>query len=438
MGMGGNIFRRQIVTGFFLILITSHLSAGQYRPTRSDHLPPVPLQSEVTFKSLHISEKLWSRTLPDNPKIRQYIDYFSKGEGLAYLERCLYRAEPFLPFIAQRLEAKGMPAELIYLPVIESAFRVDAVSRSGAAGLWQFMMNSISPYDITVDVWRDDRRDFWKSTEAALEKLEYNYSVTGDWNLALAAYNCGLNKVKRTVASTGISDYWELSEKGLLPVETRNYIPKLAAVALLCNSKGANGLPLLWKSNMEWERIPITKSVDIRRIAVKTGVDEQLLLTAHSELNYAVTPPASSGYEIKVPVTYSEKIRDVLNEESDLLEFKRYRIQSGDTLSELAQWYKIPMNMIYEYNPGVSSRYLRIGQVLLIPLVHSGIPDRAGTVENVSSENWTEKYTVQSGDSLWGISRRFNISPETLAAGNLMSLNAVIMPGMVLKVPGQE
>ncbi|MDA3958896.1 MAG: LysM peptidoglycan-binding domain-containing protein [Oceanispirochaeta sp.] len=408
---------------------------GTEIPTRSDHRPPVPVQSDFQNKDQHINQKIWTGGLPDHPQVKLYLDYFSEGEGLAYLERCLIRAEPFIPFIARMLEEKNMPPELLYLPIIESAFRVDAFSRSGAAGLWQFMMNSIDPYDITVDVWRDDRRDFWKATEAALDKLQYNYNITGDWNLALAAYNCGLNRVKRTVASSGIRDYWELIDKELLPRETRNYIPKLAAVVLLCNSKGAHKLPLLWQSNMVWERIPIEKSVDIRRIASKSGMDEQLLLKAHSELNYGVTPPASSGYKLKVPAHYSSLIREILNEESDLLEFKRYSVQSGDTLSELAQWYRIPVNMIYEYNPGISSLHLRIGQVLLIPLVHSNIPDRKGIVSSGMADHWTGRYTVLEGDSLWGISRQFKTSPEELASGNRMPLNTVIMPGMILNVP---
>ena len=151
-----------------------------------------------------------------------------------------------------------------------------------------------------------------------------------------------------------------------------------------------------------------------------------------------MTPPASSGYELKIPVHFGSRVREILDEESDLLEFKRYSIQSGDTLSELAQWYRIPINMIYDYNPGVSSRGLRIGQVLLIPLVHSNIPDRKGIVDSGVTDHWTGQYTVLEGDSLWGISRLFKTSPEELASGNRMPLNAVIMPGMVLKVPGSE
>lgn len=301
--------------------------------------------------------------------------------------------------------------------------------------MWQFMMNSIEPYDIKVDAWQDDRRDFWKSTEAALHKLDYNYRKTGDWYLALAAYNCGLGKVTRTMASSEISDYWELSEQSLLPRETVNYIPKLAAVTILSNSKGKYGLPLHWGSRTFWEKIAIEKSVDIRRIARKSGIDTDLLLTAHKELNYGVTPPASSGYELKVPSALKDQVLEILAQETELLEFKRYKIQSGDTLSEIAEWYRIPVSMIREYNPGVSSRYLRIGQVLLVPLVHDDIPEKKGVIISEMTESWTGRYTILEGDSLWGISRRYDLSPEELAAGNKLPLDAVIKPGMVLRVP---
>ena len=293
MGMGWYIFRRQTLTVTLVSVLSLPLAAAQGPPVpaRSDHRPPVPSSSVFSHEDQHLNQKIWSTSLPVHPKVEEYMEFYSHGEGLAYLQRCLNRAEPFIPFIARLLEEKNMPPELLYLPVIESAFRVDALSRSGAAGLWQFMMNSIDPYDITVDAWRDDRRDFWKSTEAALAKLQYNYEVTGDWNLALAAYNCGLNKIKRTVASSGINDYWGLLELGLLPRETANYIPKLAAVVQLCNSKGAHGLPLLWQSNMEWERIGLSKSVDIRRVANKAGMDEYLILRAHSETELWGDPP---------------------------------------------------------------------------------------------------------------------------------------------------
>ncbi len=456
MGMVRNLFRRETLKPlsaaalFLTAALMQPLPAGAstgitagatdalgHLQIRTDHGPSPfqPAGATGNERTDHYKTKVWSTTVPLDGSVAYYLEYFSTGEGLAYLTRCLTRAEPFIPFIYQALEDAGAPLELLYLPVIESAFRVDAVSRSGAMGMWQFMMNSIDPYDIHVNAWQDDRRDFWKSTESAIHKLDYNYSRTGDWLLALAAYNCGLGRVTRTVASSGINDYWELSEKNLLPRETRNYVPKLAAVTILSNSKGRYGLPLHWGSRTYWERIPATKAVDIRRIARRAGIDEDLFLTAHNELNYGVTPPASTGYKLKVPVAYADAVRAVLEEETELLEFKRYRIQSGDTLSEIAEWYRIPQSMIYEYNPGISSRYLRIGQILLIPLIHDNIPERHGAVISDMTESWTGRYTIVEGDSFWGISRRYDLSPEELAAGNRLPLNTVIRPGMVLMVP---
>jgi membrane-bound lytic murein transglycosylase D len=298
------------------------------------------------------------------------------------------------------------------------------------------MMNSIDPYDITVDAWRDDRRDFWRATDAALDKLEYNYAKTGDWLLALAAYNCGLNKVTRTVRSSGINDYWELSDKGLLPLETRKYIPKLAAVAYICESRGSAGIPLNWDPPFEWSRIPLERSVDIRRLAREADVPAEILLIAHGELNYGVTPPPRKSYYLKTPLQYREKIENVLAQESELIAFKRYKVQSGDTLSEIAEWYKIPVSYIQEYNPAAQSRYLRIGQILLIPLIDETIPDRPGFPADNSSGGWSGEYTVQSGDSLWGIAMRHQTSPEEIAAGNSLPLDSTIRPGMRLIVPG--
>ncbi|OQY31897.1 MAG: hypothetical protein B6241_12725 [Spirochaetaceae bacterium 4572_59] len=440
MGMGRNILRQSTLTAALFacsLFSLNAFSADKYL-LRSDHSssPSSVIKNKDEALDTHRNIAFWSVPISDHPKIKQYIEYFGKGTGLDYVNRCLIRAQPYWDFIASRLEEKDMPAELIYLPLIESAYKIDAVSRSGATGLWQFMMNSIGPYDITVDTWRDDRRDFWRATEGALNKLEYNYSVTGDWLLALAAYNCGLNKVRKTIKASGISNYWELCEKKLLPRETRNYIPKLAAVAYLCEFRGKAGIPLTWTKSPEWLRIPLKRSVDIRRVARKAEVPESLLLLAHSELNYTVTPPSHSTYYLKTPEKYRQQIEAVLAEDSNLISFKRYQIQSGDTLSEIAQWYRIPISHIKEYNQGVENRYLRIGQTLLIPIIDESIPDRPGNIPDNSGEFWSGEYTVLPGDSLWKIALLHKSSPEEIAAGNGLPLETTIVPGMRLIVPG--
>jgi len=441
--MGRNIFRRSALvialTGTAVLPVFP--AAEAIISPRSDHsTTPVTVvassgKGASSPRRNHETIRAWSVPIPSHTLIDQYIDYFDSGKGYDYLVRCLDRAQPYMHFISLRLAEKGMPPELVYLPLVESAFRVDAISRSGASGLWQFMMNSIDPYDITVDAWRDDRRDFWRATEAALDKLQYNYKKTGDWNLALAAYNCGLGKVTRTMKSSGISDYWELCDKGLLPRETRHYVPKLAAVTWLCRTRRLSGLPLEWDPPVQWVRIPLDQSVDIYRIARMASIPEDMMKNAHGELNYRVTPPARNTYYLKVPSRYSAKVEEVLAGETELMQFKRYRVQSGDTLSEIAEWYGISVRFLQEYNPEVRSRYLRIGQILLIPVVDDSIPDRPGYQPADPSGAWTGRYTVREGDSLWKIALLHDTSPENIAAGNGLPLETVIMPGMSLKVP---
>ncbi|MCL2374469.1 MAG: lytic transglycosylase domain-containing protein, partial [Treponema sp.] len=172
----------------------------------------------------------------ENPLTQRYIRHNSTPGGQASLAAIMRRAGPYLAFIRQRVAYMELPPELVYLPVIESAYLITAVSRSGAAGLWQFMENSIAPFDIRVTDWMDQRRDFWKSTYGALRKLRGNYRVLGDWPLALAAYNAGLGGTRRLIASSGIDNYWTLSERRLLREETIHYVPRLIAAAYVLSN----------------------------------------------------------------------------------------------------------------------------------------------------------------------------------------------------------
>ena len=171
-----------------------------------------------------------------------YFKKYSSKQEQKHLAAIWEQAEYFVPFIESKVKEYGLPKEVIYLPFVESNFRPDAVSKSGATGLWQFMTNSIDGYNMKINEWVDERRDFWKATEAAMKKIKYNYSVLKDWNLAIAAYNCGLGKMKRTVMDGGTSDYWKLCQKGLLSKETTHYIPKLLAISDVLKNRSKYGI----------------------------------------------------------------------------------------------------------------------------------------------------------------------------------------------------
>jgi membrane-bound lytic murein transglycosylase D len=368
----------------------------------------------------------------DTALTRQYINQYSTPGGIAWLEAIMNRAGPYMAFIRKELEARNLPAELIYLPVIESGYLATAASKSGASGLWQFMKNSMAPFDMQVTEWADERRDFWKSTIGALRKLEENYAYFQDWPLALAAYNAGLGAVRTLVNQSGIRDYWVLSEKKLLKTETQHYVPKLLAVAYIMSHPRRFGVSPPWPEDPEWTRIPVGRTVDLDLLAKEAGVDGEELKWANRELSYTITPPDPS-YHLKVPGRYAPVLREVLEREDlSLVNYYFHTIRSGDTLSVLARHYGVSVDQILESNPGVRAQYLKIGSRLVIPALREVEPYRRAQEPPPVFEG---NHLVKRGETLWSIALAYNIDPELLAEANGMGLNDTLREGRSLKTP---
>jgi membrane-bound lytic murein transglycosylase D len=365
---------------------------------------------------------------------QQYIRQYLTPGGLAWLQSVMNRGAPYLSFIREEIAKRGLPPELIYLPVIESAYLNTAVSRSGAVGLWQFMRNSTAPFGIRINDWLDERRDFWKATQAALSKLEENYRFFGDWALALAAYNAGLGAVRRLCDSSGIKDYWQLAEQGLLRHETAHYVPKFLAVSHILSRAGRYGLDLGWPENIRWTRLTAQRSVDLELLARTAGMDSEILRQANRELAYGITPPLA-GYQIKVPVQYEAALQNALEQEgTNLLRYYFHTIHSGDTLSALARHYGVPVDLILQSNPAVQARYLRIGERLLIPALGER-PPYQGSRPAEETLTFEGRHLVKRGETLWSIALAYDVDPETLAEANGMQLNDILREGRSLKTP---
>ncbi|MDR2746110.1 MAG: transglycosylase SLT domain-containing protein, partial [Treponema sp.] len=329
------------------------------------------------------------------------------------------------------IEERRLPAELLYLPVIESGYVPTAVSRSGAAGLWQFMRNSIAPFNMRVDDWMDERMDFWKSTQGALRKLEENYRSLGNWPLALAAYNAGLGGINQIVRRGGSGDYWELSRRKLLRTETIHYVPKLLAVAHILSQPRKYGLED-WGESLSWARVPAGKIVDIDILAAEAEIDPALLRRGNRELLYNTSPP-DSGYFFKVPRESVPRVEEVLKRSGLELARNYYHpIRYGDTLSALALHYGVSVSLIEKTNPGIRSTALRIGSRLKIPALKEVAPY---TRREESPQGFTGTYQVKKGDTLWSIALLHNADPLDLARANDMELESLLREGRTLKVP---
>ena len=370
-----------------------------------------------------------------------YFKKYSSKQEQKHLAVIWEQAEYFVPFIEAKVKEHGLPHEVIYLPFVESNFKPDAVSKSGATGLWQFMTNSIDGYNMKIDEWVDERRDFWKATEAAIKKIKYNYSVLGDWNLAIAAYNCGLGKMKRTVKEGGTSDYWKLCQKGLLSKETTHYIPKLLAISDVLKNRSKYGIKDKQLKPFQWVRIALPQPVDIRLLAKETGIPRNILDMGNSELKFYVTPPAKTGYLLKAPADKADKIKSVTaNSKTKLTDFHLYTIKAGDTLSHLSQHYGISVGMIESFN-NVNPNNLKIGTKLVIPVSNPDIKPYGGTLDfsswtpDISEENFKGEYKVQKGDTLWSIAKLFHTDVRHIAYFNHLELDTVLSIGQKLKVP---
>jgi len=315
--------------------------------------------------------------------------YLSPG-GKKWLKTVMQRSLPYLAFVEEKIHELNLPRELLYLPVIESEYSPYAVSRSGATGIWQFMRNSIEGYGLTINEWKDDRRDFMRSTTAALLKLRDNHKALGDWSLAIAAYNAGLGAVGRAVRNAqGESiDFWQLYESKKLPKESLAYVPKFLAVASILRFPELHGLEYSWEDTLSWVAIDLDRQVDIGLVAEKVGINLDLLKQGNAEFNYTITPPGK-GQVLKVPAENAESVGTLLTDSSSpLFRYDIYTVKSGDTLSVIAKRYSTPLSIVIDANPGIKPDKIRIGQRLIIPhLSTARVPTSSSSRINVAFDS---------------------------------------------------
>jgi membrane-bound lytic murein transglycosylase D len=410
---------------------------GNSRPLRSVYSAP-PVFFRLPFQapdSILLTPEAISR-----PLTQQYIRRYTTPSGILWLNSIIKNSGIYLPYIREEIEKRGLPLELIYLPFVESGYIATARSRSGATGLWQFMLNSI-PAGMKVNDMVDERRDFRKSTTAALQKLEQNYRILGDWPLALAAYNAGLGGVSRAIRNGKTEDYWLLSEKKELKSETIQYLPRFLAVAYILSRPRQFGLDY-WPEAVEWTVIKPERQASLDLLASETGADHQLLRLLNAELLYGITP-ADTAYELKVPMQQANMIAAILEkEDAKLLRYYYHKVQYGDTLSALSRHYGVSLNLIEQHNRGIAGRYLKIGEIIVIPAFKETAPyiatppaAPATTVESSVGGAFEGIHIVSKGDTLWSIALYYKVDPLVLARANNMGLNEILSIGKVLKVP---
>lgn len=391
-----------------------------------------------------------------NPSLENVIKSFlTRKRGL--MERMLTASQFYFPMFEQELDNHNIPLEIKYLAIVESALNPRARSRVGATGLWQFMYATGKMYKLDVSSYVDERRDPIASTKAACKYLSKLHEIFGDWDLALAAYNSGPGNVNKAIRrSGGYKNYWNIRRN--LPRETAGYVPAFLATMYLFEYAEEHGLNTKKADRpyFETDTVHIKSLITFDQISelVGIGVDELEVLNPSYKLNiipfvkgkdYILRLPkdAMGKFVANEAAIYAHVEKELKTKEKPLPQLVksqnriRYKVRSGDYLGKIANRYRVRVSDLKRWN-GLRSNNLRIGQRLTIfsknPVSVVKTASTTKSTPNTTISNGAKLHTVQKGDSLWTISRRYpGVSIENLREWNGISGNN-LKPGTKLKL----
>ena len=336
----------------------------EVKPIARDEMPLSVAYKELDIPGAH------------RPSVQKYRDYYLSEKSVKWLSAALENGEQYRLYVREKLKERGMPSVLEYLPVVESGYTTNARSRSGAVGLWQFMANSTKPFLVRND-FVDERLDPWKSTDAALAKLEENFNMFHDWLLAIAAYNCGSGAMARALAKNPGKDFWYLAEHKQLRDQTAQYVPKLLAVAdaaenaayyavTIPSAKDEKGEPVNPRAG-RFDYAETKGAISLKRLAHELKIDEDTLSSLNSALFRGITPPSSS-WRIRVPEGMARSAQDAIAAIEPYRFQTRYTVHEGDSLWGIAKRFGTTVDALCDANNVKSNAVLRIGKILYIPV----------------------------------------------------------------------
>ncbi|WP_040521803.1 LysM peptidoglycan-binding domain-containing protein [Aliiglaciecola lipolytica] len=405
-------------------------------------------QIPQSIESPEIIENLWHRiqsqltfSVPDNSRVAAQKNWYLKHPR--YMERVAVRAKPFMHYIVEQMEQNQLPLELTLLPIVESAFDPFAYSHGRAAGMWQFIPGTGKRFGMKQTWWYDGRRDVVASTEGAIAYLKYlNNMFDGDWLHALAAYNSGEGRVRsairRNKKAGKPTDFWSLD----LPRETRAYVPKLLALSSIL--KEAERDKIAWPAipNKAFVKVvDVESQIDLALAADLAGLSLKELHSLNAGFNRWATDP-DGPHRLLIPAESVEKFELALTtiEEKDRLNWVRHKIKSGDSLLKLAKQYHTTVDVIQAVND-MQGNMIRIGDYILVPVSLKSLEtyslsqeQRLATTQSTQRGAYSLSHKVQSGDTFWDLSRKYNVNLRSLAKWNGMAPTDPLLPGKDLVI----
>lgn len=358
-----------------------------------------------------------------NPDVEKEIRQFQTVERDFFISS-YHRSAMYRPIILRELKKAGLPEELSWLPLVESGFKINALSTARALGLWQFIPSTGYKYGLNRDDWVDERMDIEKSTRAAIDYLKELHNMFGDWLTVLAAYNCGEGRIMRNIASQYINyldRFWDLYRK--LPYETARYVPRFIATVLVIKDPQRYGIDLGGGKTtaLTYETVEINKSMRLQDIAQKLDIPEEKLNILNAELRHRITP--NKPYKLRVPTDMSGQLLKVVDDISPADtphdSYRRgvvikHRVRQGETLASIAGKYKTSERDIRNANQLLKKKPLAAGQRINVP-IHAS----QGVSTKVQKQDAAIiAHKVQKGDTLASLARKYDISISEIKKAN--------------------
>ena len=430
---------------FFLIPATNgQQDVAKAATTRRDQT----VADTLTNVDKKAAVDLWVRlrsglalTVDENPRINREVSWFADHQH--HIDRISIRATPYLYYILSQTEKRGLPSELALLPIVESAYQPLAHSPSGASGLWQFMRHTGERYGLKQSWWYDGRRDVIASTNAALDYLEYLHRrFDGDWLLAIAAYNAGEGSVsaavKRHQKSNQPTDFWSLG----LPRETRNYVPRLLAIARVVARPADYQVRLRPIANQPYFAVlERDHQIDLTVVSELAGISMDDIYRLNPGFNRWATDP-DGPHRVLVPKEKRDRIVEGISQvpADQWITWRRHQVQPGETLSQIAGLHNTTVAVLRQVND-LNLTMIRAGRGLIVPFSTRPLTEYSliAIAREVAAEPYRPTgrkitYQVRKGDSLWLIARRHDTRVKKLVAWNGLSADIPIRPGQRLVI----
>lgn len=389
---------------------------------------PLPAAGASTREAVERDPAVHDIPITANAKVLSYVELF-QGRLRDWFQESIQRGQVYLPMIQGVLRAEGLPLDLAYIPIVESAFKPNALSRARARGMWQFMSGTAVENGLRYDWYVDERADPEKATLAAAKYLRSLHDLfQGDWHLALASYNGGPGRVQRAIRRADSSDFWRLSASSrYLPRETREYVPMILAAIIVASNPARYGFGLDLVEPLRYDKVTLPVPVDLRKVAEWTGTSVTDIQTLNPELRRWTTPLKDEGYEIKVPVGTAARLSDRIANAApgDLVAVSEYVVRKGDTLSGIASRMKVSWRDVADANGLTSRSIIRPGQRLLVPLAPAALLAARTGPSSAGATASRVVYRVQRGDTLSKIARHYRTTVDAIKSWNKLTSSRI-------------